>query len=502
VPLSGPGWPRPGTPYQHNLKKPPSPVIHFSMNNVNPQSPEMVQKCLLDNLNFIAGKYALSLHSSSPGQAFQFLIENLCSKLQRPPVILIDEYDAPILAKITQPDLADKIREVLKDFYSALKASEESRGLVFITGITKFTKTSIFSDLNNLVDLTLHDDYADICGFTIAEFDALFQERLEPGLEKLKFKREIDQAATVADLRQKILDWYDGYSWDGFSKVLNPWSLLTFFDRLAFRNFWISSGTSTFFDKLIKDGKFNLNFFKSNNYITEVMNEIDLNTLNTNPLLFQSGYLTIRTDVPPENGKYYLVFPNLEVKDSLATLLLPIDKPSSDPLLMRRQAMVARDALFEKDVAKFQRAFQSFLANFSYRQHIAREAYYHCLLIVAMAMADQYCEAEGLVGDGQFDLHVKAPTGDDFIIEIKYINDPKQTEKALRAALRQIEVKNYVFKFQGAANRIWKTALVINRRTEAFVRFEEAFNWGLEYNLEGFYSVPKPLEEPEKEPND
>jgi hypothetical protein len=468
----------------------PYPVIHFSL-IYNHESPELVRQALFADLEQIARREKISIEAPSPGQSLKFLIENLRSERGQPPAILLDEYDSPILNNLAKPELADQTREVLKEFFGALKAAEESRGFIFITGITKFAKVSIFSELNNLVDLTLHEDYADICGFTISEFDALFQERLEQGLEHLKFKGEIEQDATALDLRNKILDWYDGYSWNGRSRVLNPWSLLNFFDRSSFTNYWMSSGKPTFLHNLAKDQKLDLNFFNSDNYISEDINVIELDTVKTRPLMFQAGYLTIRTDIPPKGKNFSLVFPNLEVKEALISLWQPIEKKAqSDPILMRRQGLATRNYLFQKDALGFQKAFQSFLANFTYRQHIAKEAYYHTLLIVALAMADQGCEAEGLVGDGQFDLQVKAPSGEDFVIEIKYISDPEKKLEALSEAIKQIEEKNYVYKFQGADNRIWKTALVINRRTEVSIRFEEAENWGLEYNDKGYYSVP------------
>ncbi|MDR2140635.1 MAG: ATP-binding protein [Deltaproteobacteria bacterium] len=470
----------------------PYPVIHLSL-IYNLDSPELVRQALFADLKQIARRENISIDAPSPGQSFKFLIENLRSERGRPPAILIDEYDSPILNNLAQPEVAEQVGGVLTEFFGALKTVEESRGFIFITGVTKFAKVSIFSELNNLVDLTLHRDYADICGFTISEFDALFQERLEQGLENLKFNGEIEQDATAQDLRKKILDWYDGYSWNGRSRVLNPWSLLNFFHRSSFINFWVGSGKPTFLHNLAKDQKLDLSVFNSNNYISEKINVIDLDRIETRPLMFQAGYLTIRTDIPPKGSSFSLVFPNLEVKEALINLWQPIEKKAlCDPILMRRQGIATRDYLFQKDALGFQKAFQSFLSNFTYRQHIAREAYYHTLFIVALAMADQGCEVEGLVGDGQFDLQVKAPSGEDFIIEIKYINDPKKKSEALRAAIKQIEDKNYIFKFQGENKRIWKTALVINRRTEVYIIFEEAENWGLEYNQEGYYSVPQP----------
>ncbi|MDR2142023.1 MAG: AAA family ATPase, partial [Deltaproteobacteria bacterium] len=225
------------------------PVIRFSMDSIYSDDPEEVKKELRHALDTIVSHESFSpdclelLKSSpSPGTYLASLIQELHLKYGLKPAILIDEYDAPIIRHLDQPERANQVRKILQQFYSALKHAEKDRGFTFITGVTKFTKASIFSALNNLVDLTLDDDYANICGFTLEEFDALFQDHLVETLGYFKSKADWATEWAIADLRREILAWYDGYSWDGKSRVLNPWSVLNFFRSNSFSNYWYNSG--------------------------------------------------------------------------------------------------------------------------------------------------------------------------------------------------------------------------------------------------------------------
>ncbi|MDR2140440.1 MAG: ATP-binding protein, partial [Deltaproteobacteria bacterium] len=440
----------------------PYPVIHLSLSSVKTDSLDSVNKALLSRLKIIARREKLSFSGANPDNEsspddvanlddedsseifFLSLIEALYYKYNRSRVaILIDEYDTPILSSIAKPGLANEIRQLLKKFYGVLKDSAEYRGFTFITGVTRLTKTSIFSDLNNLMDLTVNDDYAAICGLTLEEFDAIFQERLEHTLIKMKSKGRLEPATTVAELRAKILEWYDGYSWDGQTRVLNPWSLLNFFNVARFSNFWFKSGTPTFLVNLIRARRMSLSFFQADNYISEALNNVEVDNFEPGPLMFQTGYLTIRTDSPPKGENYNLVFPNLEVKASLAPLLLSLETPLEDQLLMKRQALAVKTCLFKRDESGFQAAFASFIANFPYQIQQAKEFFYQALFISAMALADQYFESELSVGGGRIDLHLKEPQGDDYVIEIKYREANENLEKKTREAFDQIEARKY-----------------------------------------------------------
>jgi hypothetical protein len=462
----------------------PNPVIHLSLDALTTESVEEMKSNLLFLLNIVARRENLTIESSNPTNCFISLINELNLKYDRKVAILIDEYDAPILNKITKPQQADQIREALKEFFVVIKNTEKYRGFTFITGVTKFTQTSIFSGLNNLVDLTLDKNYSNICGFTLDEFDLMFVEHLQPTLDVLKSEGAISQDADITDLKQEILANYDGYSWDGRTRVLNPWSILGFFREKAFKNFWFYSGSPSFLVNLIKERQMDFQFFSADNYINSDLNAVDIGDFNPLAVMFQAGYLTVKK---VENLQYYLKFPNLEVKASLIPLLLYFDKPLNQSLLISRQAKDMLNFFFKRDTHGFTKFFRSLLNQIPHNNHLPYEAYYQTVFILALALADQPFEVEGKTGEGQFDIYLKSPEGDDYIVEIKYVKFGKvektnltKLKKATQEALDQIEKTKYSLKFQGAGNKIYKTGMAIGGRSEVLIVFEEADNWFLE----------------------
>jgi hypothetical protein len=379
----------------------------------------------------------------------------------------------------------------LHDFYNCLKTKGEERGFIFITGITKFSQTSIFSALNNLVDLTLKPEYANICGFTIEEFDALFPEHMEITLNKLKAKGSLGPDAKIADLRQKILDWYDGYSWDGKSRVLNPWSILNFFDNLRFNDYWTqTAGAPTYLIDLIKTGKIGFKDFNVEESITDSINVIKLGTeIDPVPLLFQSGYLTVdRVDKSKTLYQYFLDIPNFEVRTGLAPLLLSL-KPFKEPVLARETCVNMFNALNNLDKTGFQTSFGNFMGNFGYDIHdtgLLHEAYYHTMFQVAALMASEKVKSEVAVGEGRYDAYYQAPNGTRFVFEIKHVPFTaadynslgeavllERMEKTAAEAMSQIDSKDYTKPFRGVGQKIYKVAVVVGGRAKVLSVFEK-----------------------------
>jgi hypothetical protein len=208
----------------------PKPVIHLSLDATPTDSIKQFESDIITDIFDIAKSENIILSGTSLPRIFKSLIDMLYEKYALPVSILIDEYDAPILSQLDNPAQAEKIRKRLQLFYGVLKQKEKIRGFSFVTGVTRFVKTSIFSGLNNLIDLTLNKKYATICGFTLEELDSFFAEHLEAMLANFKARGVLPQVltpeATAVDLRRLILEWYDGYSWDGETRVLNPWAIL------------------------------------------------------------------------------------------------------------------------------------------------------------------------------------------------------------------------------------------------------------------------------------
>ena len=500
----------------------PGPVINLSLGSAASASVEKLEEFLNGKLDDVAIKEELELTREIPQSRFAELMLKLSMKYGGQKVaVLIDEYDAPILNQITKPELAFDIRETLATFYATLKGSEKLRGFTLITGVTKFVQASVFSKLNNLDDLTLKEDYAAICGFTVdEEFDALFGDRLDPALERLKAEGLLTPDQTKDDLRAQILEKYDGYSWDGRTKVLNPWSILNFFQDLDFEDYWAASGSPSFLIKLISKHHVSLDCFKANNTITLKGNEGDIGyfnppagikSWNPNILMFQTGYLTVLDRKKTTKGKLFnLKIPNEEVVNSIIYFLMPfVKKETAETInkltLRHAQAMVA--SLSNLDPRAFEAAFGAFLAEFPYQIHLAHESYYHMMLIFALILAGQPYYAEPSTGDGRADLSLRTPAGNVHVVEIKHRKAPKtkkgekpptaeMIDEALQAmideAMTQIDDKRYVWPHLGGGDSVYKTALAVYGRTGVRVELREADNWTLEETPQGRLVVMRP----------
>ncbi|MDR1085047.1 MAG: AAA family ATPase [Deltaproteobacteria bacterium] len=491
----------------------PNPVIYLSMYSVTTDSIVTVQSDLLTKLKDIAKREKLKPNGETPAAFFESLLGDLHDKYGRKVAVLIDEYDTPILSKLTETDLAIKIRETLGKFYGVLKSAEKYRGFTFITGVTKFTKASVFSALNNLEDLTLDENYASICGFILEEFETLFEMFGPKILARFQANGSLPQEASLDDLRARILEWYDGYSWDGETRILNPWSTLHFFSKMKFSDYWLTSGPPSFMDSLVRESQINFSSMKNVPYLTDSMNAVDIGQFETKALLFQAGYLTVKqvnNKIEPE--EFYLGYPNLEVEAAVARNFFNLNEPFGGTLLKRSQAKAALKFLLAGDTSQFQAAFESILGDINYHLHLPYEAFYQTVFQLVLDLAGQIYDSEGSVSGGRYDLHFRASNGDDYVIELKHVSipeddgasdkdsspaeagkpkarpkgkNPLQTLKALKAkmnkaariAAAQIDLNRYVQKFQGGGNAIYKAALVIGGRSNVLLVLKEAKNW-------------------------
>ena len=497
----------------------PGPVINLSLASAVSASVEELKSSLRAKLNSVARDENLELKEAEPPDRFAELIQKLSIKHDRQKVaVLIDEYDAPILSEITNPELAKGIRKTLATFYATLKDCEELRGFTFITGVTKFAQASLFSDLNNLDDLTLQEGYAAICGLTVEEeFGALFGDRLRLAVDLLKAKGVLSPSQTKDDLRDLILTKYDGYSWDGRTKVLNPWSILNFFKELKFRDYWATSGSPTFLIDLITKNYVSLDCFKANNDLSYEINSVDINYFNPQignekwdptVLMFQTGYLTIKNSIDTtQESTFSLKIPNTEVKNSIIRFLIPsIGTAAAKRIntLCLIQAKTLVDSLSKLDPKGFEKAFGSLLASIPYQIHLPYEAYYHTALIFALILADQPYYAEPSTGDGRVDISLRTAAGNVHVIEIKHQKETKtkkgdkpptaeMIDQALRAmldeAMAQIDDRRYVLPHQGGGYPVYKTALAVYGRTRVKVEFREADNLALETMDHGQFVV-------------
>ena len=282
------------------------PVIRLSLDNIERKSG--LANALVAELNRISQSFELSLDSKSPGLAFRELIEKLVKKTGRQVVILIDEYDRPITDYIDPDDLTEarEQRDILRDFFSILKSASKYIRFLLITGVAKFSKVSIFSELNHLADLTLDPAFAAMCGYTQAELEHYFA----PYLERMP-----------ADTLEKMKFWYDGYSWDGETFMYNPFSVLNFFRVKRYSNFWFETGTPTFLLKLLRHRfEYKLEKTEVSDLILDSFTLEKFDQSDVASLLLQTGYLTIQEMT--EDSTFILDYPNEEVKRAFGQLLL------------------------------------------------------------------------------------------------------------------------------------------------------------------------------------
>ncbi len=413
------------------------PVIHIDFADTNADSPSALKEDISERLNDIAEKHKIALTRTSIQARFRQLINKLSVK--NPVVILVDEYDKPILGNISNPKVKE-ILKVLKGFYSVIKATEGKQRFVLLTGVSKFAHVSVFSDLNNLTDITYDSDYATMLGYTQEEFEANFGDR-------------IDQVAQQQDIsRQELLDklkqWYDGYCFHANSPlVYNPVSIAQFFTKKGeFNNYWFDTGTPTFLLELAKKTEFDFENALTQPVSGMVFKSYEIENLDTLALLVQTGYLTIK-GTEQEFGRtfYYLGFPNFEVEEAFNTYLLSSYADTSKEAISGLSVNLAK-LVKSGDVDAFMSLLSGFFQKIPYDIHIKKEAYYQTVFFMLFLLLGVYIEAESRTSDGRIDA-VASCDGWTYLFEFKL-------NKSAKTALKQIKDKEYFGKYLHTGKRI------------------------------------------------
>ena len=421
------------------------PVIHLSLSQINYQKLGL-SEALNKELVLIAKGLGITLEEAELKDKFRELIQKASS--QESVVILIDEYDKPIIDYLDDPNKAEGNRQVFKEFYSVLKDASKYIRLLLITGVSRFAKVSIFSDLNNLRDITLSPAYATIAGITQEELESNFAEEISE-LQKTK-------PGILNDL--KI--WYNGYSWnEGAGKVYNPFSLLNFMADRKFENYWFQTGTPTF---LIKEVQTNPAFAfleeelkVSNEALNDLFGKTNAGAgwehMNPVTLMFQTGYLTIKSY--DSNTEFYtLGYPNREVKVSVLTWLV---SAYSGRELGRVRPTVNElgNAFISNDIPKVIKIIDTLFSTIPNPLWIgARESFFHGLLHNTFQLLGINLESEAHSSNGRSDMIVKTSTHI-YILEFKLDGNASE-------ALEQVLQKGYLRPYQLDPRQ--KTAVGIN----------------------------------------
>jgi Predicted AAA-ATPase/PD-(D/E)XK nuclease superfamily len=430
----------------------PQPVLRISFGGRHLQNPQDLAANLHKQLDTHERQCALPARYPGIPDRFADLITRLHEQTGQQVVVLIDEYDKPILDKIEDSTIATAMREVLKDFYGALKDLDPHLRFVFLTGVSKFAKVNLFSGLNNLNDITLDPAYSAICGYTDADVNTIFAPEL-PGLD-----------------REQIRQWYNGYNWLGES-VYNPFDLLLLFQKRTFHPWWFETGTPTFLTKLLAKNGFFTPKLASLLASAERIGTFDVEQITPEALLFQTGYLTIHHCEQGVGGKwrYTLGYPNREVAMSLNTALLAVYTP--DTSQGDENHIRLEELLLTNDLGGLRDLFQSFFASIPYNWYtnnaIAQyEGFYASVFYSYFAALGFEVRVEDATNQGRIDMAVKLP-------ERIYLFEFKVVELVPKGhALQQLKEKAYADKYRAAGLPIVLVGVEFSRETRNVVGFE------------------------------
>jgi hypothetical protein len=425
------------------------PVVHISFGSGVCRSVEDIQVTFDEILYDHTKKYGIRFVKKSRKGRFGELIQLLNEKYNQAVVILIDEYDKPILDNIHDKKTAISIREELKNIYSVIKDSDPYIKFVFITGVSKFSKVSLFSGLNNLNDITLAREYSAICGYTQEDLETVFAERLE--------------GVDLGEVRK----WYNGYNWLG-EEVYNPFDILLYLDSKEFRNYWFETATPTFLIKLLETGRYYIPDLYSLSAGEEIIGSFDVDDIKAETLLFQTGYLTIKKfQQIGAFRRYDLTYPNLEVESSLNNYILTA--LVEDHLAKTRNQSAILDALQANDFDKLKTTIHAFFASIPnqwYRKNqIANyEGYYASIVYCYFAALGLDTIPEDPTNHGMIDLVIRFD-GRVYIIEFKVV---ELTGKG--NALQQIKAKKYHQKY--SEKDIYLIGIEFSSQDRNIVNFE------------------------------
>ncbi len=405
------------------------PVIKISWDG-NLRSIEDIEQTALDMLRFNQEKLDINCeNSTNSSSCFRELIQKTYKKYNQKVVILIDEYDKPILDNLDQIEISKEIREYIKGFYSIIKGSDEFIRFAFLTGVSKFSKASIFSGLNMLTDISLDEEYGNICGYTQNDIDTRFQPYLKD-VDMQRFKR-----------------YYDGYN---FLKddIYNPFDTLQFIaKKFKYKNYWFETGTPTFLIKLIKQNHYFLP--KLSNLVVDekLLSSFDIENLDLEVILYQAGYLTIDKVIEDEylgSISYKLRLPNQEVEKSFNSYIIDtLLKQSTDKLIFQKNIYMA---LLRGEVDSFVENLKAIFASIPYNNYANNkintyEGFYASVVYIYLQSLGLKIIGEDVTNRGRIDLSVIIDEKV-YIIEFKVIDDDQNV------ALEQIKEKKYYEKYQ------------------------------------------------------
>jgi hypothetical protein len=377
---------------------------------------------------------------------FGNLIKNMYKHGGEKVVVIIDEYDKPLLSTIDNAELHQKTLIALKAFYSVLKSYDQYLKFVFLTGVTKFSQVSVFSELNSLTDISLNPNYYDICGFTQKELETEFKPEIDGVLQNQHLAKD--------EYLNKLKHFYNGYRFsERADTVYNPYGLLNhFFNNGEFESYWFSTGTPAFLVKLIEAQKIDIPGIEKKSFTRAGLQKFNVDNMDGIAVLYQAGYLTI-VDYNDTFGEYILDYPNEEVRSAFANALLEhyVHAPARE---VDALALRLPKALAEGNIDAAMDELIPFLAAIPYDITIKQEKYYQTVIHLIFRMLGLYCQSEVKTASGRIDTLVE--TGNYvYCFEFKLEGTADQ-------ALRQIDTREYLLPWQGKGKTLVKAGVAFD----------------------------------------
>jgi len=423
---------------------PKHPVISLDFSKLDSDSPQELKLSLSLALERIANQLSIDLSKyPSPGLKLDELVCQLSKK--NSVVVLIDEYDSPLLNNLHKPSVAQENRDVLRNFFNVLKSLDAKLRAIFITGIAKFSKTSIFSGLNNLNDISLDPEGATLCGYTESDLERYFKNHFEILASK--------EGKSVDEIRQQVRAWYNGYRFsEDPTTVYNPYSILYLFKKNKFLNYWFESGTPSFLVSMFKKECYSLEDIEGATLSSRSLGAFDVDSIPLITVLFQTGYLTIH-DYEKSSNSYRLGYPNNEVRESFTLHLLAAYTGNEVPAIENITRLM-RNALDNSKVDEFVNYLKVLFAHIPYQLHISQEKYYHSLFQLLGLLIGYETDSEISTNKGRIDAALKSKNHI-YVIEIKLAQDQAN-------ALTQIETNTYYERYLLSGKKIILVGLAFN----------------------------------------
>lgn len=424
------------------------PVLYLDLNVGEYSEPWHLENRLNSTLSLWEEEYGIEKKNDDPSIRLEYDIRRIYEKTGMKIVILVDEYDKPLVNTLDNPELFESYRKTLAAFYSNFKSSAEYLRLVFLTGVSRFGHLSVFSGLNNIDDISFDDSFSAVCGITEQEL----YDNFKTGITLLSDKFQISESDIKLELKKR----YDGYRFSAHGQdMYNPYSIVNVMNKEEFRSYWTYSGQPTILIQQLRKFNVNLEHIISVKCRLDALMGLDLNNSNPISLLYQTGYLTIK-NYDNRRDIYTLGIPNIEVEEGFLSYILPFYATiSNDDSMVLVFHLI--DNLNDGDANTFMEGIKSMFSSVSYDMNMEREQNLHNALLILMKLLGLEVQTEYRTSNGRIDLFIKTEKFY-YIIELKL-------DKSAQEALDQINRKDYALPFSTDGRKIIKIGVNFSTKT-------------------------------------